>query len=67
MMTVIIIGLYMPRGGSTSGQQRALHPQFNGLPPSPSCIALIFVCSSIITQVQLGQIKGVNGWILLWR
>ena len=30
-------------------------------PPPPSCIALIFVCPSIIAQVQLGQIKGVYG------
>ena len=54
-------------GGSTSGQQWALPlppPQFNGLPPPPSCIALIFVCPSINAQIQLGQIKCVDGWIL---
>ena len=43
-------------------------PQFYGLPPSPpSCIALNFFGPSSIAQVQLGQIKGVDGWILLWR
>ena len=44
-------------------------------PPLPSLmvcsphsyIALIFVCPSVVAQVQLGQIKGVDGWILLWR
>ena len=35
--------------------------------PPPSCIALMFVCPSIIAQVQLGQFKDVDGWILLWR
>ena len=29
-------------------------------PPPPSCVALIFVCPSIIAQVQLGQVKGVD-------
>ena len=33
--------------------------------PHPNCIVLIFVCPSIIAKVQLGQIKGVDGWILL--
>ena len=56
--------------GSTSGQQWALpSPSLMvcPLPPPPSCVALIFVCPSIIAQVQLGQIKGVDGWILLWN
>ena len=50
-------------GGSTSGQQWALPPPPNLMvcPPPPSYIALIFVCPSIIAQVQLGQIKGVDG------
>ena len=54
-------------GGSTSGQQWALPSQFNDLPPPPSCVALIFICPSIIAQEQLGQIKGIDDWILLWR
>ena len=42
--------------------------KFNNLPPPPpNCIALIFVCPSIIAQEQLGQIKDDDGWILLWR
>ena len=35
-------------------------PQFNGVLP-PSCIALIFICPSIIAQEQLSQIKDVDG------
>ena len=51
----------------TSGRQWALPPPHLMVCPPPSCIALIFVCPSIIAQVQLGQIKGVDGWILFWR
>ena len=42
-------------------------PSLMVCPPPPRCIALIFVCLNIIAQVQLGQIKRVDDWILFWR
>ena len=43
----------------------ALPPPSLMVRPLPSsCIGLSFVCPSIIAQVQLGQIKGVDGCIL---
>ena len=45
-----------------SGGSTYVRAAMGTVPPPPhSCIALIFVCPIIIAQVQLGQIKSVDG------
>ena len=58
-------------GGSTSGQKWALppppSPSLMVCPPLPQLYCPNFCLPKHYCQVQFGQIKGFDGWILLWR
>ena len=51
----------LARGGSTSGQQWALPlPQFNGLPPPPSCFAPIFFAQALLPMYNVAMLLTVG-------